>query len=99
MKSVWMFVLGACLASVAVYAQEKNDSFQEKTDSKNAAAQAETTSGQNEPVDKEYKIGPQDVLRIDVWREDQLTQTVPVRPDRNISLPLLNDVQAPGLKP
>lgn len=46
-----------------------------------------------------YKIGAQDILKIDVWREDQLTRTVPVRPDGKISLPLLNDVQAVGLTP
>jgi polysaccharide export outer membrane protein len=49
--------------------------------------------------DAEYKIGPQDVLRIDVWKEDQLTRTVPVRPDGKVTLPLLNDVQAAGLTP
>jgi polysaccharide export outer membrane protein len=49
--------------------------------------------------DPEYKIGAQDVLRIDVWKEDQLTRTVPVRPDGKVTLPLLNDVQAAGLTP
>lgn len=49
------------------------------------------------PVDSEYKIGPQDVLRIDVWKEPDISRTIPVRPDGKISLPLLNDVQASGL--
>ncbi len=47
--------------------------------------------------DAEYKIGPQDVLRIDVWKEADISRAVPVRPDGKISLPLLNDVQAAGL--
>src|SRR5262249_54626526 len=51
------------------------------------------------PVDADYKIGPQDVLRIDVWKEPDITRTIPVRPDGKISLPLLNDVQAAGLTP
>jgi len=50
-------------------------------------------------AEEEYKIGPQDVLRVDVWKEAELTRTVPVRPDGKISLPLLNDVQASGLTP
>jgi len=47
--------------------------------------------------DAEYKIGPQDVLRIDVWKEPDISRAAPVRPDGKISLPLLNDVQAAGL--
>jgi polysaccharide biosynthesis/export protein len=45
----------------------------------------------------EYRIGPEDMLAIAVWKNDALTRTVPVRPDGKISLPLLNDVQAAGL--
>src|SRR6266545_666786 len=46
-----------------------------------------------------YVIGPADVLHIAVWKEPDLTATLPVRPDGMISLPLLNDVQAAGLTP
>jgi len=48
-------------------------------------------------VDADYKIGPQDVIRIDVWKEPDISRTIPVRPDGKVSLPLLNDVQAAGL--
>src|SRR5271157_4550001 len=48
-------------------------------------------------TDQEYRIGPQDVVQIDVWKEPEITRTIPVRPDGKISLPLLNDVQAAGL--
>src|SRR5271165_6024751 len=46
-----------------------------------------------------YIIGPEDTLHIAVWKESDLTATLPVRPDGKISLPLLNDVQASGLTP
>lgn len=59
-------------------------------------AQSATESPVSE-ADADYKIGPQDVLRIDVWKEAEISRTVPVRPDGKISLPLLNDVQASGL--
>ncbi|HME13725.1 MAG TPA: polysaccharide biosynthesis/export family protein [Candidatus Acidoferrum sp.] len=62
-------------------------------------AAAAKPSGANGVSEEEYKIGAQDVLRIDVWKETELTRTVPVRPDGKISLPLLNDVQAAGLTP
>jgi polysaccharide export outer membrane protein len=45
----------------------------------------------------EYRIGPQDVVKIDVWKEPEITRSIPVRPDGKISLPLLNDIQASGL--
>src|SRR5882724_11427603 len=51
------------------------------------------------PTDPNYVIGPQDTLDIAVWKEPDLTRTVPVRPDGKISLPLLDDVQAGGLTP
>jgi polysaccharide biosynthesis/export protein len=46
-----------------------------------------------------YVIGPEDTLHIAVWKEPDLTATLPVRPDGKISMPLLNDVQASGLTP
>jgi polysaccharide biosynthesis/export protein len=48
-------------------------------------------------VGDDYKIGAQDVVQIDVWKEPEITRVIPVRPDGKISLPLLNDVQAAGL--
>ena len=50
-----------------------------------------------EPDGYEYRIGPEDVLQISVWKNDAMSRAVPVRPDGKISLPLLNDVQAAGL--
>jgi len=44
-------------------------------------------------------IGPEDVLYIHVWREEHVSRTVPVRMDGNISLPLIDEVQAAGLTP
>ncbi len=47
----------------------------------------------------EYRIGPEDVLDVLVWKNTDLSRTVAVRPDGRISLPLLNDVVANGLTP
>jgi polysaccharide export outer membrane protein len=69
------------------------------TTQKAGAPGAATTVSQVPVNDAEYKIDAQDVLRIDVWKEEQLTRTVPVRPDGKVTLPLLNDVQAAGLTP
>ncbi len=44
-----------------------------------------------------YEIGVGDVLDINVWRNPELSLTVPVRPDGKISMPLVGDVTAAGL--
>lgn len=50
------------------------------------------------PMDRaDYVIGSADVLRVQVWKNPELSVEVPVRPDGKISVPLANDVQAAGL--
>jgi polysaccharide biosynthesis/export protein len=49
--------------------------------------------------DPNYVIGPEDELIISVWKEPDISRTVPVRPDGKISIALLNDVQATGRTP
>lgn len=48
---------------------------------------------------QDYRIGPEDVLDVMVWKNPELTRSVVVRPDGRISLPLLNDITAAGLTP
>jgi polysaccharide export outer membrane protein len=50
-------------------------------------------------VSATYVIGPADTLFVSVWKEPDLTNSLPVRADGMISMPLLNDVQAAGLTP
>jgi len=67
-----------------------------------AFSQASAANPNSQPqnqADPTYVIGPADVLHISVWKEQELTNTLPVRADGMISMPLLNDVQAAGLTP
>jgi polysaccharide biosynthesis/export protein len=48
---------------------------------------------------EDYVIGVDDILAINVWKEPDLSRTLPVRPDGKITLPLLGDVQAAGKTP
>jgi polysaccharide biosynthesis/export protein len=84
----WGSLLAVLLCTPFVRAQETSAPPKSETSSKPAAPVT---------VDAEYNIGPQDVIRIDVWKEPDISRTIPVRPDGKISLPLLNDVQASGL--
>lgn len=44
----------------------------------------------------EYIIGPGDTISINVWRNPEVSQSVPVRPDGKISTPLVEDLPASG---
>jgi len=46
--------------------------------------------------DRDYRLGPEDLVEVFVWKEPDLTTTVAVRPDGRISLPLTNELQASG---
>jgi polysaccharide export outer membrane protein len=50
-------------------------------------------------VSPDYIIGPGDVLQVFVWRNPELTTTIPVRPDGKISTPLVEDMVAVGKNP
>ncbi|ROT98377.1 sugar ABC transporter substrate-binding protein [Marinobacter sp. R17] len=50
------------------------------------------------PVDQ-YILGPNDVVQVSVWRNQDLSVSVPIRPDGRISVPLVGDVVAAGLTP
>ncbi|HET7617688.1 MAG TPA: polysaccharide biosynthesis/export family protein [Vicinamibacterales bacterium] len=51
------------------------------------------------PVSADYRLVPGDKLRIEVYKDDQLSQSLQVRPDGKITLPLLGDVAAAGKTP
>ncbi|HFD87042.1 MAG TPA: sugar ABC transporter substrate-binding protein [Gammaproteobacteria bacterium] len=48
---------------------------------------------------KEYRIGVDDEVKVSVWKNPDLSVTVPVRPDGNISVPLIGDVRVGGKTP
>ena len=59
-----------------------------------SAVQAQQTG-----VGLEYRIGPEDILHISVWKEEDLDREVLVRPDGGISFPLAGDLQVSGRTP
>jgi polysaccharide export outer membrane protein len=89
MRKVMKLACLALLGSVSINAWAQNNA-----DDSRAPAVPVTPGA---PAD--YVIGPDDMLRIAVWKEPDMNATLPVRPDGKISLPLLDDVQAAGLTP
>lgn len=70
----------------------------ERTQSKVQKNKSVASSGDTEGR-SQYIIGVGDVLKISVWRNPDLSVTVPVRPDGMISTPLVDDIKAAGLIP
>jgi polysaccharide export outer membrane protein len=52
-----------------------------------------------DPRSLEYVVGPADQLRINVWRDNELSLELRVRPDGTITLPLVGDIKAAGRTP
>jgi polysaccharide export outer membrane protein len=93
--------LACCLllgfGSGVVWAQDVSDASAPKPE-KAAASEARTEAAAS-AVPSDYVIGADDTLHITVWKEPDMSVTLPVRPDGKISIPLLNDVQAAGMTP
>ena len=88
------------LVSVGLLAQSDSGSTQSVPTAnagKNATPAAQTP--EKDRSDDAYVIGANDVLAINVWKEPDVTRSVPVRSDGKISLPLAGELQAAGQTP
>jgi polysaccharide biosynthesis/export protein len=90
-----VFAFGGILFSQAARCQPRRIHI---LDPPTSAQQATAREG-GQAEDPSYVIGTDDLLAINVWNEPDLRQSVPVRPDGKISLPLIGDIQAAGLTP
>jgi polysaccharide biosynthesis/export protein len=65
-----------------------------------ASSQSQAANGRGVKAhDDTYVIGNDDHLAISVWKEPDLTRSIPVRSDGKISLPLVGEIQAAGRTP
>jgi polysaccharide export outer membrane protein len=93
-------IASVCLCGAAVaHAQEPSARTRRPAAPATPPAAARAADAVVPVEDRDYRIGPEDVLDISVWKNEELSRTVPVRPDGKVSLPLVNDIQAAGLTP
>ncbi len=88
-------VTGLCLCLAPLVSAQD----QEARNTATPAAVVPTPPVVRDARTSEYVIGPEDMLDIFVWKNPELSRTVPVRPDGKVSLPLVNDIVAAGLTP
>ena len=94
----------ACLAflsaaAVVTPAQDESSDSSPKTEESAKPEKAAEPRHASSSAPADYVIGADDTLHISVWKEPEMTVSLPVRPDGKISMPLLNDVQAAGVTP
>jgi polysaccharide biosynthesis/export protein len=89
-----------CLAgAVSLVAQTQSANLKSVEPAGADAAKPADIAKPAESVPAGYIVGDSDVLHVNVWKEAEVTQTVVVRTDGNISLPLINEVRVSGLTP
>jgi polysaccharide biosynthesis/export protein len=93
-KFAWLALLGLSLVPGLPAQAGSNLKADARSDKQETAVAAPSSV-----AGADYIIGADDVLHISVWKEPDLTVSLPVRPDGKISLPLLNDIPAAGLTP
>lgn len=98
--TIWLVLLLSAAASFAQQGAGKPVLSAQPTPEPNTPAPAATLGSAPAAVSANYIIGPEDSLKIDVWKEPNLSASgLPVRPDGKISLPLVGDVPAAGRTP
>jgi polysaccharide biosynthesis/export protein len=97
----YMAVIPAlAMATLLCLAQDKKTATPPPSSDPAAKPVQPTNHPNNSWVDnKTYVIGENDMLDVDVWKEKEISRTIPVRPDGKISLPLIGEIQAAGLTP
>ena len=89
-----------CLAwSASLVAQTQSANLKSPEPAATGTAKSADIVKPAESVPSGYIVGDSDVLHVNVWKETEVTQTVVVRTDGNISLPLINEVKVSGLTP
>jgi len=100
--SNFLVISAICLTPFSLGAQQipvaQPDVTKPAADNKPASETADKDVGVGVDIHK-YLIGPEDVLFVRVWREPDFTGPQIVRPDGNITLPLIGEIHAGGLTP
>jgi polysaccharide biosynthesis/export protein len=99
---VAIFLLTGLLISLPAFTQEPAPKTDNSSKAKaSTSAEQSTTPGDTDAAAAQppagYRVGVDDELTISVWHEPEFSQTVVVRPDGMITLPLLNDIKIAGL--
>jgi len=97
--SCWVAALMCCLAPCVCAKEHTNTATNGDLAANVNASTVPSDRPSPKKHDNNYVIGVDDVLAINVWKEPDVSKTVPVRSDGKISLPLAGEIQASGETP
>lgn len=89
----------ACLLSSATQVPAQSSAPAQPAPAAPSTTAKPPNPGPSVAVASDFVIGPEDVLGVLFWRETDMSGDVTVRPDGRITLPLLGDLQAEGMRP
>ena len=95
----WLIVLVACLPLLSWAQTNPEAKSAINTSSPTAISAQQAGDSGPKPHDDGFVIGNDDLLAITVWKEPDISRSIPVRSDGKISLPLVGEVQASGRTP
>ena len=98
-RSRWMRRSVALFGSLVLTSGGWAQAVADKAPAQPGASGQVANSSATQPHDNNFVIGNDDVLTINVWKEPDISRSVPVRSDGKISLPLVGEVQAAGQTP
>jgi polysaccharide export outer membrane protein len=94
-SNLWRFLAAAAVATCTL----APGPAMARPGARAAANDADKKPKPEAPADEEYRLGPGDKLRIEVYKDPQLSQAAQIRPDGKITLPLVGDLEANGRTP
>lgn len=98
-RCLLLLAMFCVLLSLQLWAQQGTGSNVPAPATAQGAASSAPPASAAKPHDDSFVIGNDDVLAVNVWKEPEISRSVPVRSDGKISLPLVGELQATGQTP
>jgi polysaccharide export outer membrane protein len=97
-RGIW-HLIGTGLVVIAMLGPSKGqDDLKVQADSR-PVAPPKLNEANPKLVDEGFVIGPEDLLVVNVWKEPEISRSIPVRSDGKIALPLIGEMEASGKTP
>lgn len=99
MKTATLTLMCSLALAGAAWAQTAGSANPSPIGTSGSKTAAEMSTPAAASTSADYRLSPGDKLRIDVYKDDKLSQSLQIRPDGKITMPLIGDLPAAGRTP